>query len=33
MPSGGKPVAFGDLSYYYIIDRRPMSIRALDETF
>lgn len=33
MPSDGKPVAFGDLSYYCIIDRKPLSVRSLDETF
>lgn len=28
-----KPVAFGDLSYYWIIDRSPASIKALNELF
>lgn len=31
--SGSKPIAFGDFSYYWIIGRRPVSIRALVETF
>ena len=29
MPSDGKPVAFGDFSYYYIIDRVPLTVRPL----
>ena len=33
MPSGGKPVAFGDFSYYYIIDRVPLTIRTLVEKY
>ena len=31
--SGSKPVAFGDFSYYWIIDRRRASIRNLLEKF
>lgn len=31
MPSEGKPIAFGDFSYYTIIDRMPLSIRPLYE--
>lgn len=30
---GEKPVAFGDLSYYWIIDRSPASIKSLNELF
>lgn len=36
MPSAGagsKPVAFGDFSYYWVIDRRPVSARPLVEKF
>ena len=36
MPSvkaGAKPVVFGDFSYYWIIDRSPVSIQALKELF
>ena len=36
MPSaeaGSKPVAFGDFSYYWVIDRRPVSTRPLVEKF
>ena len=31
--AGEKPVAFGDLSYYWIIDRSPASIQPLNELF
>lgn len=31
--AGEKPVAFGDLSYYWIIDRSPASIKPLNELF
>lgn len=31
--SGGKPVLFGDFSYYWIIDRSPVSVRTLLEEF
>ena len=31
--SGRKPVLFGDLSYYWIIDRSPASVKALNELF
>lgn len=30
---GAKPIAFGDFSYYWIIDRKPVSVRALIERF
>lgn len=30
---GAKPIAFGDFSYYWIIDRRPVSVRTLVEKF
>lgn len=36
MPSaeaGAKPIAFGDFSYYWIVSRRPVSIRTLTEQF
>lgn len=33
MPSDGKPVAFGDFSYYYIIDRVPLTVRTLVEKY
>lgn len=36
MPSvgaGAKPVVFGDFSYYWIIDRSPISVQALKELF
>ena len=36
MPSeatGTKPIAFGDFSYYWIVDRMPLSVRALYEKF
>lgn len=31
--SGKKPVAFGDFSYYWVIDRRPVSARPILEKF
>lgn len=31
--SGNKPIAFGDFSYYWIVGRRPISIRTLTEQF
>lgn len=31
--SGSKPIAFGDFSYYWIVCRRPVSIRPLTEQF
>ena len=31
--AGAKPVAFGDFSYYWIIDRKPVSMRILTEKF
>ena len=30
---GAKPIAFGDFAYYWIIDRRPVSVRTLVERF
>jgi HK97 family phage major capsid protein len=36
MPSAGtgaKPIAFGDFSYYWIVGRRPLSIRTLTEQY
>lgn len=30
---GAKPVVFGDFSYYWIIDRSPVSVQALKEHF
>ncbi|MBR4434501.1 MAG: phage major capsid protein [Clostridia bacterium] len=33
MPSDGKPIAFGDFSYYTIIDRVPLTVRTLYEKF
>lgn len=31
--SGKKPIAFGDFSYYWIVDRTPVSVRTLREKF
>lgn len=31
--SGAKPIAFGDFSYYWVIGRRPIGVRALSEKF
>ena len=31
--SGSKPIAFGDFSYYWIVGRRPVSVRTLVEQF
>lgn len=31
--SGEKPVAFGDLSYYWIVKRSPMAVKTLNELF
>ena len=31
--SGSKPIAFGDFSYYWIIDRSPVSLKTLLEKF
>lgn len=33
MPSTGKVIAFGDFSYYWIINRMPISVRALVEVY
>ena len=36
MPDIGKdskPIAFGDFSYYWVIGRKPVSVRALTEKF
>ena len=31
--SGSKPISFGDFSYYWIVRRRPVSVRTLTEQF
>lgn len=31
--NGAKPVVFGDFSYYWIIDRSPVSVHTLKEHF
>lgn len=31
--AGAKPIAFGDFSYYWIIDRKPVSVRTLVQKF
>ena len=31
--NGDKPIAFGDFSYYWIVDRKATSIRTLVELF
>lgn len=31
--SGSKPILFGDFSYYWIINRRPLAVRTLAEKF
>jgi len=33
MQSGSKPIAFGDFSYYWIICRSPVSVKALSEKY
>jgi hypothetical protein len=33
MESGKKPIAFGDFSYYWIVNRKPLSVRTLQEKF
>ena len=33
MSSEGKPIAFGDFSYYTIVDRMPLTVRTLFEKF
>ena len=33
MPTDSKPIAFGDFSYYTVIDRIPLSVRTLYEKF
>ena len=33
MPSDGKPIAFGDFSYYTIVDRMPLTVHTLFEKF
>ena len=33
MPSDGKPIAFGDFSYYTIVDCMPLTVRTLFEKF
>ena len=31
--SGAKPIAFGDFRYYWVVTRRPLSVRCLTEQF
>jgi HK97 family phage major capsid protein len=31
--AGTKPIAFGDLSYYWVIERQPLAIRCLQERY
>ena len=31
--AGAKPIAFGDFSYYWVIDRSPIGVRTLSEKF
>lgn len=31
--SGSKPIAFGDFSYYWVIGKKPVSVRTLREKF
>ena len=31
--AGAKPIVFGDLSYYYVVQRNPLSVRPLVEKF
>ena len=31
--AGAKPIAFGDLSYYWVIERQPLSIKRLNERY
>lgn len=33
MPTDGKPIAFGDFSYYWVVRRSPMTVRLLRELF
>lgn len=33
MPSTGKVIAFGDFSYYWIMNRMPIRVRALTELY
>ena len=33
MEAGNKPIAFGDFSYYWIVDRKPIHISTLTEKF
>lgn len=36
MPSAGagaKPIAFGDFSFYWIVEREPLTVRVLKEKF
>lgn len=33
MPSLGKVIAFGDYSYYWIMNRMPIRVRALTELY
>ena len=31
--SGKKPIIFGDLSFYWIIERKPLAIQVLNELY
>ena len=31
--SGSTPIAFGDLSYYWILERQPLSVKVLSELY
>lgn len=31
--TGAKPIAFGDLSYYWIMERRSLSVKVLRERY
>ncbi len=33
MPNAGKVIAFGDFSYYWIMNRMPISVRVLTERY
>ena len=33
MPTTGKPIAFGDFSYYWIVQRLPLTVRPLTEKY
>lgn len=31
--SGSTPIAFGDLSYYWMLERQPLSVKVLSELY